>query len=365
MRKKKLFIIIGFVVIFFLLFGRIMLEAVRLSPVLFNVLFNKEIILKKTKAETINILLLGTGGAQHEGPGLTDTIMLASIHPEKKTVTLVSIPRDLWVVEIDEKINSAYAIGNKRRTGGGLVLAKAVVSKITNQPIAYAVGVDFEGFVKAVDLIGGIDIDVERTFDDYEYPIEEKRDDLCGHSEEEAVQLIASQSARVVFPCRYEHVRFDQGIQHMDGKQALIFVRSRYATGIEGSDFARSMRQQKVIKAFKNKVLSLGTLANPIKVSQLYSVVAQSIDTDIKQEEFDDFIKLAQKMSDAAITSVVIDTEDKTQNKPGLLVNPPLSESRGIWILRPRAGNGNYSEIQLYISCVINSQKCSIPSITP
>ena len=105
--------------------------------------------------------------------------------------------------DLNQKINTAYAKGEDVRKGGGLVLAKATVSKVLNQPIGYGFRIDFDGFVKAVDLVGGLDIVVDREFDDYQYPVEEKREDLCGHSLEEATEQIATQEATIVFPCRY------------------------------------------------------------------------------------------------------------------------------------------------------------------
>ncbi len=328
-------------------------------PVLLQLLFTKEIELKKAD-HSINILLLGIAGGTHDGPDLTDTMMFASIDTNKNRVTLVSIPRDLWVPELKAKINTAYAAGNNQEKNGGLTLSKVVVSKVVGQPIDYVLAIDFQGFVKAVDLVGGLDIDVVRTFDDYEYPIEEKREDLCDQTLEEATLRIATESALIVFPCRYEHIHFDKGIQHMDGARSLIFVRSRYAEGEEGTDFARSQRQQKILYAFKEKIFSLGTILNPIKLTSLYTILSESINTNIQQSEFDDFVKLIQKVKNAKISSSVIELEDKKKNKPGLLINPPLEDFNGSWVLIPRKGNGDFSEIQKYISCLRMSDSCSI-----
>ncbi len=361
MHKNRKIIAIAIFVLFIIFFGRVLVSVLKFTPVLFNVLFNKKIALKNANTNTnFNILIMGKGGGTHDGPDLTDTIIFAQINPSKNSVSMVSIPRDLWVPDIKEKVNTAYAIGRGKRQDGGLVLAKAVVSKVVGQPISYAVVIDFDGFIKAVDQIEGLDITVDRSFDDYQYPVEEKREDLCGHSLEEVTGMIATLSATVVFPCRYEHVHFEAGPTHLDGKQALIFVRSRYAQGEEGTDFARSKRQQKVIKAFKDKIFSLGILLNPIKISNLSSILSDSIDTDITQDEIDDFIKLAQKMRQAKISSTVLEQEDIAEQKAGLLINPPLDETNGIWMLIPRKGQGDFSEIQSYISCFISGGDCTI-----
>jgi LCP family protein required for cell wall assembly len=336
-------------------------------PFLFQLLFNQGINLKQTSDNRINILLLGIGGGSHDGPNLTDTIIFASLDQRNNKVTLVSIPRDLWVPDLTgsvKKINDAYADGEAIKKGRGLPLAEAVVGEITGQNIDYGVRIDFSGFVKAVDIVGGLDINVDNTFDDYQYPIDGKEADTCGHSQAE-LQAMASDSADqqvLDFPCRYKHVHFDKGLTHMDGETALEFVRSRHASqAVEASDFARSKRQEKVIQAFKSKVLSAQTLINPGKIIGLYTTLQSSIDTDIKQDEFDDFIRLAEKMKNAKIQSAVIDAGDETVQRPGLLINPPISSDYDYsWALIPRVGNGNFSEIQKYVACEIAKGNCVV-----
>lgn len=357
--RKILIIVLGILAI--IIFGRILLGVVKYSPVLFQLLFNKSIELKKTTENRINILLLGIGGGAHEGPNLTDTIIFASIDPKTERVVMVSIPRDLWVPDMRAKINSAYAFGEETEKGKGLVLAKAAVSKILGQPVDYAIRIDFDGFVKAVNLIGGLDINIERTFDDYEYPISGKENDICGHSPEEVSILATSSSQLDAFPCRYKHIHFEKGLTHMDGQTALEFVRSRHALGDEGSDFARSRRQEKILTAFKEKLLSAQTLLNPGKLVNLYTLLEESIDTDIKQGEFDDFIRLAQSMKNAKVQNAVLDYGNSQDDRPGLLTNPlDSTEYNGQWTLIPRIGNGDFSEIQKYIDCEIKTGNCIV-----
>lgn len=356
MHKKKIFIAASTIAFISIIFVGLRLP--QLSSLLFQLVFNKTIELKKADGR-INILLLGIGGGQHDGPNLSDTVILASVDPGKSKVSLISIPRDLWIPDLKGKINIAYAAGEDKKKGGGIILAKAIVSKILNQPVDYALRVDFDGFTKAVDMIGGLDITIERTFDDYKYPDESRREDLCGNTPEEATERIASESPYLVFPCRYLHAHFEKGNEHMDGKRALIFVRSRYAEGEEGTDFARSKRQEKVIDAFKEKIISPETIFNPTRVINLYNVLQDSIDTDIKQDEFDDFIKLAQKMKNAKLQSYVIDYGDERTERPGLLINPPITrEYNNQWVLIPRAGNDNFAEIQNDVACLIGDRGC-------
>lgn len=348
------------IIIAVVIFGKLIVDFSKYSPVLFQLLFDKTIELKKND-NRINILALGIGGGVHEGPNLTDTIIFISVDPATNRVTLVSIPRDLWIADLRTKINAAYAYGEEREAGGGLVLAKAVVSKVVGQRVDYGIRIDFDGFVKAVDLVGGLDIMVDKAFDDYEYPIEGKENDPCGHSEDEIDTFATSSSQLEAFPCRYKHIHFNKGLNHMDGKTALEFVRSRHAIGEEGSDFARSKRQEKVIEAFKNKVLSVDTFFNPGKVISLYGLLEKSIDTDIKQDEFDDFLKLAKQMRQAKIQSVFVDTGDFRKNREGLLTNPTdMADYDNQWVLIPKLGNGDFTQVQKVISCTLQNTCLSL-----
>lgn len=357
MHKKVLII---FLILLLIVVAKLTIEAVKFSPFLFQLIFTKDINLNKSD-DRLNILLLGIGGGTHEGPDLTDTIIFASIDMNKNKVSLTSIPRDLWSTDLNAKINSAYSEGEAARKGGGIILAGSAVSKILNQPINYTVRIDFNGFIKALDILGGIDVNVERSFDDYEYPISGKEDDLCGHSQEEVPALATASSQLEAFPCRYTNIHFNKGLQHMDGKTALEFVRSRHAQGIEGTDFARSKRQEVIIKALKDKALSLQVLANPIKVIGVYSAIKDSIDTNIKQDELDDFIRLAKNLKNVKIESAVLDYGDDQTGRPGLLLNPPISgEFNYAWVLIPRIGNGNFSEIQKYVLCEIEKGNCTV-----
>jgi anionic cell wall polymer biosynthesis LytR-Cps2A-Psr (LCP) family protein len=366
MRKKRPLILLGIIVVVLAIF---IVKTANVYPFLFQLFFNKQVQLKQTTDNKINVLLLGIGGGSHDGPNLTDTIILANLDPKDNKVTLISIPRDLWypgLAGTNKKINGAYA-------DGGLVEAEAAISKVTGQPIDYGIRVDFSGFVKAVDIVGGLDINVDNAFDDYQYPISGKEDDSCGLSEAEIKQFVATDSAEAdlpgEFPCRYKHLRFDKGLQHMDGETALEFVRSRHGTNGEDSDFARSKRQEKVITALKDKVLSAQTLINPGKLLDLFNTIKGSIDMDIKQSEFDDFIKLATKMRGAKITSTVIDIGDVTTQRSGLLVEDSIfSDDVYLSALTPRVGDGNFSEIQKYVACEISKGNCvvsKLPSPTP
>lgn len=359
--------VLGALFIFFLLLaGVFMLQAGQYMPALFQLLFQREINLKTTDEKRVNILLLGIGGGNHEGPALTDTMIFASIDPQNKKLTLVSIPRDLWMPELSQKINFAYADGEAKQKGGGIIESRAAVEKLLGQDLDYVLRVDFDGFVKAVDMVGGLDVTVDNTLDDYKYPVTGKENESCGLSEEKIASLSAeiatgSASENEAFPCRYEHLHFEKGEQKMNGEEVLKFVRSRNAQGSEGSDFARSKRQEKVIAAFKDKIFSVGTFFNPVKIVNLSNVLRESIDTNIKDDEYDDFVKLAQKLKGATLNSAILDIGDEQAGRNGILAHPPISRIyKNQYVLIPRAGNGNYSEIEEYVDCEIKLGKCVI-----
>ena len=270
----------------------------------------------------VNVLLLGIAGGRHDGATLTDTIIVASYNLKTDRVYLISIPRDLWLPSLQSKANAVYQIGLTQ--GDGLPLAKTIFGNVIGLPIHYGLRVDFSGFVRAVDTLGGIEFMVERSFDDYNYPIAGKESDLCGYteeerefSEEEAKNLNIEKGKRKVliapdgsiatdsaeedkgakyFICRFEHIGFEKGLSTMDGETALKYVRSRHGTNGEASDFARSKRQQKALDGIRTKALSLDTLTSPQKISTLIKTFGQSLDTDISVRDVLEFYRLLGRL---------------------------------------------------------------------
>lgn len=289
--------------------------------------------IKSTNGRT-NILLLGIGDPNHDGPNLSDTIIVVSINMKTYDIAMISIPRDIWIPSLKEKINAAYAIGEAKQKEGGFILADASVTELLNIPIHYSARINFSGFKKAIDLVGGLDINVENTIDDYKYPIDGKENDLCDNDPE--------------YKCRYEHLHIDKGIQHMDGELALKYVRSRHAEGREGSDFARSKRQQTTLIALKNKLMSVNTILDPKKVNNLIEIFGNSVSTNINTAESPKFIKLATKINGTKIRSFPLDAGDEAASRSGVLINPPVTDDYGgAWVLVPKDGTWNSIQNQL------------------
>lgn len=292
-------------------------------------------VLKSTLGRT-NVLILGKGGAGHEAPDLTDTIIFLSYNHETGTALMLSLPRDIWVDSLQAKINTAYYYGEERQPGGGgLILAKSAVSEIVGQPVHYAVALDFTGFTRLIDALGGVDIDVPRSFNDLKYPIPGKENVLPESD-------------------RYEKLHFDSGLQTMSGERALKYVRSRNSEGEEGTDYARAVRQQQALLSLQDKLLSSKVLLNPRKVSELMGLVSTSITTDIRNGEYTGFLKIALGFDRAKLRSETIDQGDKAANRPGLLTNPPPADFQGQWVLVGE--NNSWDKVQEHVTSLLDAQ---------
>lgn len=304
------------------------------------------------------IALMGYGGGTHEGGTLTDSILVAQFIPLEKKIKLISIPRDLWVpipISIGEtkmsKINAAYTIGlddkrypNKEtqftgKAGGGQ-MAKTVLSQVLGISIDNFVALDFNGFLKTVDTLGGIDINVQKSFTDTFYPIEEKTTDLCGKSEPEIIALTATVSGEKLeqsFTCRYEKLHFDKGLQHMDSITALKFVRSRHSPE-DGGDFNRSARQKLVIESIKKKIISLNFIP---KLIPFVNSLAGNLTTDIDLAQMQKLIANSSEFQTYQIESYPVTDQN--------LLTDSVSSDRQ-YILIPKIGEGNWQDIQKFVA---------------
>ncbi|MBI2007429.1 MAG: LCP family protein [Candidatus Blackburnbacteria bacterium] len=340
----KLYHGLGLLLVLLLLFFAPLLKYIpQTAGLARDFLFGAKNTLRSQDGRT-NILILGLGGPKNEPSGLTDTIIFFSIDSRNQNPLLLSLPRDIWIPQMRAKLNTAYYYGN-RAEGVGMEWAKGFVSEIVGQPVHYTVVLSFEGFVKIVDLLGGINIDVERAFVDTRYPVPGKEGDPCGGDPQTL--------------CRFETVSFGKGMQYFDGATALKFARSRNAEGEEGTDFARAARQQKVILALKEKVLSPPLLFNPRKVSQMISFITQSLETDIPRSHFGPLARLILNMDKGKLRLEIIAEENIKNGRQGFLVNPPISSQYDKqWVLVPKAVS--WEETQKWVVCLLTKGNCPI-----
>ncbi len=284
-----------------------------------NLTTRSPINLKGIDQGRINILLLGIAGSNKAGKNLTDTIMIVSINTKTNQVAMFSIPRDLYVEIPTEnftgKINSVYEYGLALHPDDKVKAMEPIqkaVKNITDLDMNYWTVVNFNGFQKAIDAIGGINVMNERDILDPTYP-------GPGYS--------------------YETFQLSKGLHHLDGATALKYARMRHND--PAGDFGRAARQQQVLQAVKNKVFSTGTLLDAVALNSLLDTLADNIQTDISTGELSDFLQLVKKLDTANITNVVLDAWN---SKSLLKVSHTTFNNLTAFILIPRVGN--WSETQ-------------------
>lgn len=260
--------------------------------------------IKQSEGKT-NFLILGyhQDGKQN-GDEMTDTIVVLSYDQKSGEVKMISVPRDIWDQDMQAKVNTAYHYG-------GLDLAKEVIGKVIEEPIHYSLAIDFNGFSNVVNATGGVTVEVPETFDDYQFPIPGKEADLCG----DQVYIEGK-----TYACRYQHVHFDQGSTYLDGERALQYVRSRKAWGDEGSDFARSRRQQQVIEAIVKKVSDKKFLGQAENVASLLSIYQNFTKTDMEKSDYFDLINFGfqnyAKLLKTEVKKIFLDQEINEEGQP-------------------------------------------------
>lgn len=233
--------------------------------------------LLKQAPGTLNFLLLGSDAAADDRFARTDSIMVASVNTELPSVSVLSFPRDLQVRmpgRQDDRINTVMEFGNALKyPGGGVSYLGAVMRKNFGIQIDHFVRIDFSGFVKVIDALGGVDVLVEcelhETFPDRTMP--NGRLDLD----------------------------FYPGKMTLNGKAALGYSRARYST----SDFDRARRQQKVLRAVFSKARRANLFQNALP---LFASIRENIQTDVGIQDVPAFVDIARRMGDLSIKNRVL-----------------------------------------------------------
>jgi LCP family protein required for cell wall assembly len=276
----------------------------------------------------INILLMGVGGPGHEGPDLTDTLVVMSVDPVNNTATMLSIPRDLWVKQpvnyfgSYQKINAAYESGkyhylgkmdssqaNANAVEAGFASIDEVLKTVLDININYHMLVNFQAFRQAIDTVGGVDVNVQEQLYDPTMAWENKNNPVLAPA----------------------------GPQQMNGVKALMYARSRETT----SDFARSQRQRQILLSLKDKVLSAGTLSNPTKIDGLMNAFGDNVYSDLSTQGASRLYSLTKKISDDSMKSIGFTDEGHK-----LVTTDRVGNSS---VVRPIAGMYDYSAIQAYV----------------
>lgn len=250
--------------------------------------------------ERVNILLMGVDKRPDETYSRTDTMIVVTVDPNAKTAGMLSIPRDLFVTipgYSEDRINKAYYLGQRDDyPGGGPGLAMKTIQHNLDIPIHFYAQIDFNGFEKIIDTLGGIDIYVPETIDDPKFP-----DNNYG----------------------YDPFYIEAGQQTLNGHEALRYARTRHTAG---SDFARAERQQAVLLAIRDKALRIGIIP---KIPELWNTMADTVETDLQLVDILELAQLADEIGADDIHQTVIDssmTVDYVVPETGAQVLLPLFE---------------------------------------
>jgi polyisoprenyl-teichoic acid--peptidoglycan teichoic acid transferase len=169
--------------------------------------------INKNGGATFLLLGLDQSENKRETSLLTDTIMLAQFNKSSQSLSIYSLPRDLWIDSLKTKINALYYYGQQSGDLGGVTLISSVVNEITGLPVDYYAIINMDSLKQIVDAVGGVEVEIDRSFEDTFYPREID---------------ISSRDPSVL----YETVVFTKGIELMDGERALKYIRSRHSEDI-------------------------------------------------------------------------------------------------------------------------------------
>ncbi len=288
----------------------------------------------------VNILLAGNSADDtgHQGADLTDSIMIVSIDTVHHNAFMLSVPRDLWVAVPGEgyhKINYAYVAGQNddfSQSGypnGGMGELEQIIEQNFGIPINYYALIDYNAFKQAVDAVGGIDINIQSN-------------DPRGLYD-----------PSIDYATNGPLVKLTNGVHHLGGEQALDLARARgdayYSYGFTASDFDRTQHQRQMLVALKDKAVSVGVLANPARLSNLFDAIGNNVKTDFKLSEVHRLYDLSKTITNSAIQSVSLNSA----NGKNLLMSytPPDGESA----LAPAAGLDDYSQIDAFLKQLMSS----------
>ncbi len=258
-----------------------------------------------------NFMILGSGGENHEGADLTDSIIVVSVNHEKKSVRMLSIPRDTYITDAtlgSSRINQVYPsaqtyYGDRKQAAKH---TKSVLEDMLDIPIHYWITMNFNGFVEIIDILGGIEIIVKKSIYDPYYP-------------KDGTYL-------------YEPFSIGAGLQQMDGKTALKYARSRKTT----SDFDRSQRQQEIIYAAKEKALKTNILFSREKINEILQSLQDNIQTNISVREVLTLGGMAEEYAREDLHQFLM--HDDPTRCGGFLYPPERRLYSGMFVLLPAGG---------------------------
>lgn len=277
----------------------------------------------KNENNWVNVLVAGYDPS--DGDITTDTIMVVSVNKITNQAIMLSIPRDTWVNNLPgfghQKINASEDIANFNQPGylkGGMGELEQQIHDKLGITSDYYVLVNNAAFKEGVNIVGGIDINIQSP-------------DPRGLYDPNIDAALGGP------------LKITNGWHHLDGLQALALVKSRgdspYSYGFPNSDFDREAHARQVVVAMKNKALTAGVLANPAKLGQLLDTVGANVQTDVTLSDAQGFYSLMKKVNNNNIKSLSLESINGQKLLTGQVIN-------GLDVEVPTAGVDNFSQIQ-------------------
>ena len=279
-----------------------------------------------------NILLFGTEPEDYDGANLTDTILILSLNQTDKTAFMISLPRDLYVEHSNcpafgttsGRINEVYACIIESDSGTEETAAGALRSKagsILGLDIQYFAHLNWAGFEQIIDAVGGVDVTIE------------------------------SSDPRGIYDVN-TGLKLANGPVHLNGADALTLARARGSDGgygLETSNFAREIHQQKIIQGVVSRIASGGVMSNPAKALELVNALGDNLITNFQASEVQALVDIARSVDTGSIISLpLLDYNNGIKLVTADTIN-------GASVVVPTAGRFNYSEIQAYIKKSISA----------
>ncbi len=275
-----------------------------------------------------NFLFLGLDEivGQKDNSLLTDTIIVAFFNHQDQTLTLLPLPRDLWIDALKTKINAIYYYGEISDQTSGRDFTSTVVSQVIGQPIHYTTIINLQILENLINSLDGVTLDIPQTFTDDHFP----RSDVDVTTPTDPAQL-------------YETITFEAGTHHLDGLTALKYIRSRYSQDAsEGTDLARSTRQLNLVQAIISTIATPQALRNPHVMGNIYGIYRE-LDTNFTTPELVAFIKQNYHTVPQLKTISLPIKQDQTL---GLITNPPISKYDQ-WVYEPV--DPTWSQIHFFV----------------
>jgi LCP family protein required for cell wall assembly len=291
----------------------------------------------------VTFLILGTDSLATRGnvPPLTDTIMLLNLNLKTGQLSSYSLPRDLWLPEVGAKINALYAFGQQEVALQRLTQATQVpvqkIETLTGVKIDHVIVISLDTLGKLIDEVGGVEINIPESFTDPLFP----REDVDVRTERDPAKL-------------YKTVTFTAGPETMNAQRALEYVRSRHASGNQGSDTARALRQQQVIASLLTKLKSPQFWTIPQKAGQLWAFYQREFGSQLPLTELIAIGKYilprAQELKlQPAQTSVY------PESATGVIYHPPLYQTKQEWAYLIKDQKAFQQEVQTKLGIASSS----------